>query len=288
MLTLPDGRRLSYLAAGARDGYPVIYCHGFPSSRFEALNFDQAARRRGITLIAADRPGYGQSGFLEQRTLRAWAKDVAALADALGLERFSVMGVSGGAPYALACALDMPERVERLALVGGIGPMDAPGATEGMGRVPASFVACARRWPHLATFAYARLAGPVMYRFPRLVTRLLSSAAPDADRAVIDSPWQRRLQWASYREAFRQGGRGAAWDLRLYTQPWELDPGHLSVPSFLWHGEADRTVPAAMGRAYAVQIPHCRARFLPGEGHFSLTANHAGGILADLPGGAGT
>jgi pimeloyl-ACP methyl ester carboxylesterase len=211
---------------------------------------------------------------------------MAALADALGLGRFSLLGVSGGAPYALACALSMPERVDRLAMVCGLGPLNPAGATRGMGRVPATFVACARRWPRIATAVYAHLVGPLMYHVPWLVTRILSSAAPEADRAVINRPEQQRMQWASYREAFRGGGRGPAWDLRLYTQPWRLEPARLAVRTWLWHGEADRTVPVAMGRAYAGQIPGCRALFFPGEGHFSLTANHAGEILSVLAAGS--
>src|SRR3954471_17322215 len=95
-ITLPGGRRLGYAKYGDPDAMPVLYCHGFPSCRLEPSMLPVS----GIRLIALDRPGYGLSEPLPGRTLRDWPRDVAAAADALGLHRFAVVGVSGGAPYA--------------------------------------------------------------------------------------------------------------------------------------------------------------------------------------------
>jgi pimeloyl-ACP methyl ester carboxylesterase len=81
---------------------------------------------------------------------------------------------------------------------------------------------------------------------------------------------------------FRQGGRGPAWELYLFTRRWDIDASRVPTETLLWHGEADRTVPPAMGRRYAALIPRCRARFLPEEGHFSLPVHHAAEILGEL------
>ena len=77
-----------------------------------------------MRLIAPDRPGVGLSGLQPNRTLLDWPRDVESLADALGIERFAVLGWSLGAPHALACAYGIPERVTRTATVGGPVPLD--------------------------------------------------------------------------------------------------------------------------------------------------------------------
>src|SRR6185312_3853086 len=101
---LADGRTLACLELGDPSGPPVLYFHGYPGSRLEARVAAAAARRLGLRLLAVDRPGFGQSTFQTGRSIGAWAADVAALADRLALGRFSIVGVSGGGPYALACA----------------------------------------------------------------------------------------------------------------------------------------------------------------------------------------
>ena len=96
-ITLPDGRRLAYAEFGTPDGRPVLYFHGAPSSRLEPLLVgDDAWRAHGLRVIAPDRPGVGLSDFLPKRGFSQWPNDVVALADALGLERFGVIGMSGG------------------------------------------------------------------------------------------------------------------------------------------------------------------------------------------------
>ena len=126
-ITLPDGRRLGCAEYGDPDAMPVLYCHGFPSCRLEPSMLPVS----GIRLIALDRPGYGLSDPLPGRTLLDWPRDVAAAADALGLGRFAVAGVSGGAPYAAACAALLKDRVMGLALICGIAPPGKAGKPAG-------------------------------------------------------------------------------------------------------------------------------------------------------------
>ena len=96
LLTLPDGRKLAYAEFGKPDGYPVLYCHGIPSSRLEPLLFgDGVLSQFGLRLIAPDRPGMGGSDFQTDRSFSDWPEDVGFLVETLGLDRFSVLGVSG-------------------------------------------------------------------------------------------------------------------------------------------------------------------------------------------------
>jgi pimeloyl-ACP methyl ester carboxylesterase len=132
-IRLKDGRLLGYAEYGAPEGKPVFYCHGFPSSRLDWPIFDSdaIATRLNARIIAADRPGTGLSDFKSGRQILDWPDDVIELADALQVDRFAMLGISGGGPYAEACALKIPRRLTATAIVCGMGPSEAPGAKEG-------------------------------------------------------------------------------------------------------------------------------------------------------------
>ena len=119
---LPDGRELAWLELGDAKDPAVFVFHGSPGSRLQ-VSFDggavEAARVRSI---AVDRPGYGHSSFQRDRRLADWASDISRLADHLHLDRFSVVGISGGGPHAAACARFLPDRVRAAGIVSGVGP----------------------------------------------------------------------------------------------------------------------------------------------------------------------
>src|SRR5215831_6622757 len=126
---LADGRRIGYAEWGDADGRPLLYFHGWPGSRLEGRLGAEAARASGVRLVALDRPGMGLSDRLPRRRLIDWPSDVAAVADALGLRRFAVLGISGGGPYAVACARMLADRLIGVGVVSSLAPMDAPGVT---------------------------------------------------------------------------------------------------------------------------------------------------------------
>src|SRR5688572_13305635 len=120
---LADGRHIGYAEFGDPDGATVLALHGTPGSRFMFALTDQAARARGLRIVAPERPGYGLSDFHCRTTLAPTADDMTAFADALQLGRLAVIGVSGGAPFALAAAAAMPARTVLLALISPVGPI---------------------------------------------------------------------------------------------------------------------------------------------------------------------
>jgi pimeloyl-ACP methyl ester carboxylesterase len=278
---LADGRRLGHRVYGDPDGQPVFYFHGFPGSRIEARLADRIAARRHIRLIALDRPGFGLSEFKPHRTILQWPDDVIQLADSLRIERFAAVGVSGGGPYAAACALKIPQRLSAVSIVCGLGPLGTPSGTDGMvWRNYLTFVV-GRRLPWLASIFFSRMARRVR-RNPEGMLGGIIGALPDPDKAVFANPEVRAALKDNVVEAFRAGSRGAACELLLLTRPWGFALKDISVPVKLWHGEADVSVPPSMGRYQARTIPNCRAVFHPGEGHFSLVINHMEEILSDL------
>jgi pimeloyl-ACP methyl ester carboxylesterase len=142
-LRLRDGRSLGYLDIGEVGTPPVILFHGSPGSRLDAfyLPSDELAAT-GVRMLAPDRPGLGRSDPRPRQSFREGVADAAGLADALGLEKFAVIGVSGGGPYAAACAEWLPERLTAAALVSGVGPSTLPGSPPAWARL-----ATCSRWP---------------------------------------------------------------------------------------------------------------------------------------------
>jgi len=280
--TLADGRNLRYAIYGDESGYPVIYCHGFPASRIEAGLFTEQAKASGVCLIAPDRPGYGGSDFLENRGFMDWPSDVSALADHRHLDQYAVLGISGGGPYALSCGVMPDSRLKKIAVVCALGPMDQREAIRDMGLPARVLIGFARAYPRLATGVYSVMVGPLLHRFPRAVIAILNRAAPEVDHVVLDDEKKRAIYIQAFQQAFSQSGRGPARDLVLYTHPWDFSFSDVKPTINLWHGEADRTVPAEMGHNYARFLPHCKARFLPDEGHFSLPLRIIDDVFATL------
>src|SRR5437879_7300478 len=132
LMQLADGRELAWAEMGDPVGYPVFAFHGTPGSRHQVLIDPAPAHAAGARVIAPDRPGCGSSTRQRRRTLEGWANDVAELADHLGVGHFAVLGISGGGPYAAACARSLPDRVSAAAMVSGYANLAKPGSEAGM------------------------------------------------------------------------------------------------------------------------------------------------------------
>jgi pimeloyl-ACP methyl ester carboxylesterase len=266
---LRDGRSLGYGEYGTRDGEPGFYFHGHPGSRLEAEFAAEAAAQAGLRIVALDRPGYGLSDFQPDRKILDWPRDVEEVADALGFERFSVLGSSGGGPYALACAHELPERVTRAGVVSSVGPYDAPGATDGMRWQNRIGFQLGARFPPLARLIMSSMERQLR-RSPERTLDAVAEAMSPADAEVARRPKVRAVLARVIVEAFRQGSRGAAMDVVLLGRPWGFRLEEIEPVVFLWQGEADVLAPPAMGRYLAAQIPDCRATFFPEDGHLLL------------------
>jgi pimeloyl-ACP methyl ester carboxylesterase len=279
---LRDGRVLAYAEHGDPNGRPVFYSyfHGYPGSRLGARLSHEAAARAGVRLIALERPGFGRSSFQPGRTIAGWADEVAEAADALGIHRFAVAGVSGGGPYAAACAAKLAPRLTGAAIISGLGPLDVRESARGLGPVMRGLAWLGRRLPFLVALAMW-LTRLLASRFTDAFIRLTSRNVPESDKALLRRPEVWSAIRDDLREAFRQGSRAAAHELSLYLRPWGFRLNQIAMEVQLWHGEADTNVPVVMGRYVARAIPRCRARLYPGEGHM-LVLDHFDEILAAL------
>jgi len=281
-LRLPDGRQLASSEYGDPAGRPVVYCHGFPSSRHEALLLHDNAVAEGARVIAIDRPGYGESDYQPGRAILDWPADVAAVADQLELERFSVMGVSGGGPYALACAARIPERLSGCALVCALGPIYLDELLATMHWAPRSQLTMARSTPILSHILFGALTAGILAYWPETVENFRALSVPEVDRRELEKDPIRRILNSTIRDAVRSGARGVRQDLMLYTRPWGIHFDEIRYPIRLWHGDADGTVPVAHTRWYSAHLPRAAANYLANEGHYSLPLRRSAEILRAL------
>ncbi len=254
---LSDGRCLGYAEYGEPNGKPVLLFHGNPGSRYEWLRVADAETMSGIRAIAPERPGFGVSDFQPRRTHLDWAKDIAELADHLGLDQFAVIGFSSGGAHALACAWALPERITALGLISCVAPLEVPGIMAGMS------------WPNKRELLLAR-ASPLLawLWMARVARRALRDARKRTEEATDETERQKRdAILLNLTEAFRSGARGCAYELTLRSRPWAFDVTEVTTKSFLWQGEADDNVPPPMGRYLATVLPGCEATFVPGARH---------------------
>jgi pimeloyl-ACP methyl ester carboxylesterase len=265
LLTLPDGRRLACAEYGDPNGLPVLGLHGTPGSRLMFALADKAARDRGIRLIAPERPGYGLSDYCPSANLAQVAEDLSVVADAYGLERFAIIGISGGAPFAVATAASLSDRVSLLALVCPVGEL-ADGRLRLSRFQRFVFRRLARR-PWASRLFFRRLRAMV-FKSPDGAYRWLLARVRTPDRELLARPEVRANLQAAVGEGLRPGVEGAAQDLRLYCAPWGLHLADIDVPAIVWQGSDDSVVPPAASYALARALPNCRLDVIPGAGHY--------------------
>lgn len=273
LVRLRDGRRVAIACHGDPRGWPIFVFHGIPVSRLGHEFTDAPARERGLRVLCPDRPGIGLSDPKPGRTIRGYPDDVAAIADALGLERFAVVGLSGGGPYALACGAKIPGRVTAVGVMAGIGPLDRPGALEGMTETDLRLLDLSLRQPLLAQMILSVTATLAMFA-PAVLVRQFANELGEPDSGFLQDQ-ECELGAAGVMgtmvEAFRQGAAGPAEEYRLCGLPWGFDLADVRVPVWLWQGEEDRMTPVHHAEDMASRLPLVALRLLPGTGHLSLT-----------------
>ena len=261
---LPDGRTLRVHDVGEGD-HAVLWQHGTPNVGVPPAPLYDVARRLGLRWVGHDRPGYGGSTRAPGRTVASVAADVAAVADALGVEQFAVVGHSGGGPHVLACAALLGDRVTAAVSFAGLAPRDATGLDWYAG---------------MAAADVASLRAAEAGREARLAHEATPATTEEepvaADRRAHDGPW-RWLETVTGPEA-GAGLEGLVEDDLAFVAPWGFDPADVRRPVLLVHGGADPVVPSAHSRWLAERCPSTRLQILPGEGHVSVLESAAAAL----------
>ena len=277
---LADGRWLSYRQYGPSGGPLVFYFHGTPGSRLELSLCDGECCCTGARVIAVDRPGLGRSSYQGGRRILDWTCDIEQLAAALGYadSRFGILGLSGGAPYAAACAAKIPRRLTHVAIVSGHAPLGACGTCPGDHDRLVELISRRQRLGKLSLKVVSRR----LQRRPDKVIEHVTKDWAAADRQlVLCNPKHYRDIVACMREAVRCGPQGLVTDIRLLEQPWGFCVSDIrDVPVSIWQGGCDRIVTPSMGRYFHKQIEGSQLVTDPKAGHVTMLKNHSNEILS--------
>jgi pimeloyl-ACP methyl ester carboxylesterase len=261
-----DGRTLHAYSWGAGDRV-VMWHHGTPNVGTPPAPLFAAAERLGVRFIGYDRPGYGRSTAVPDRPVWSAATDAAVVADALGVDRFAVLGHSGGGPHALACAALLPGRVTAAVSISGLAPFTADGLDWFAGIGPAGVAS-------LRAAADGRAAKEAYVADPA-ATGIDFTAA---DWAALEGAWG----WfgSVVEPAVASGPAPLIDDDLAYVGDWGFDPAAIATPVLLVHGADDLVVPAAHSAWLAGRIKGAELRLAPGAGHISVLPEHAEDALA--------
>jgi pimeloyl-ACP methyl ester carboxylesterase len=264
-----DGRQLAVKVSGHPTGHPVFMLHGTPGSRVGPFPKTRVLYELGVRLISFDRPGYGSSDRLDPRRVADVAPDVVTIADALEVDRFAVIGRSGGGPHALACAALLPDRVTRAGVLVSLAPWAAEGLDwfAGMTESNAREYTAVASNPELLTARLVETTARIKSNPASHVTEL-GPEMPAADRRVVADVSIRALLAQNFAEALRNSAAGWIDDALAFCSPWGFNLADIRVPVLLWHGESDVFAPVAHARWLADQIPHAIMSIRPGSAHF--------------------
>jgi pimeloyl-ACP methyl ester carboxylesterase len=266
-LRLPDGRALAYADHGDPAGTPVVLVGGLGDSRLTRHPNDELTASLGVRLIGVDRPGTGGSDPHRGARLADWADDLRALADALSLERFGLVGWSMGGPFAAAGAAGLGDRVGGLALVASFAPFEDGNA--GLDARTAQGFGMAARSPLFVLPFMAPMARRARRHPARFVAGLFADAS-ESDRAAVERPGVRAMMEIAAAEAFRQGARPVSREMALIARPWGLALDAISAPVRLWYGADDHLTGPAVGARLAARIPGAELETVPDAGHMVL------------------
>lgn len=273
LITLNDGQQLSYMEYGKKEGIPVFYFHGFPGSHLDVKLFtnDDELLKNNIRLIAVDRPGYCESNAIDNRSLIDWALSMENFADLLDLEKFSIMAYSGGAPFAYACAHQMPDRLNEVVIVSGMTPANAPEAKKGAAMmIPKA--------PKLILKGMMKM----LQSKPEKLEANMRKGFPEVDQLVYDVPEVKAVMMGTIDLGLRNGYLGAYQDAVIYKNYWDFDLSDIELPIRLYHGEQDLNVKIESALYVIDKLPNCISKVYPDEGHLSLIYIHAHEIMRTL------
>jgi pimeloyl-ACP methyl ester carboxylesterase len=234
---------------GDPNGEPVLYFHGFPGSGNDGnlFDFNNIGIASNTRIIGIDRPGIG----------------------------FSILGISGGGPYALACAYAIPERLHSVSIISGMGPFDYQESMIGKAMLVPKQNRFVRRLIALGLKAGAM-------KSPDKLKEKIKKTLPAADIKYLSQPNKMSLLIDIFNDCFSQGLKGYLYEAKLYRRKWGFNISEINTNVYLWHGTSDNNVNIELAKRIASEIPNCKSTFIENEGHFSIAGKYLEKILIEM------
>ena len=278
LIKLRNGNNIGYAIYGNKKNFPIFYFHGWPGSRFELKNIP--LKKKKCFIIALERPGYGISDPISKFKILDWPKIVLEVANKLKIKKFSIIGVSGGAPFALACANTIKnKRLKSIAIVCALAPNKAKGMDKGrvgmllnLGRKP--FIS----WLIFNFLRMRLLNGNLEKSFNKWKNKI---SLPEIDLKLFTIDRGKRLM-ENFKEAVKHGTKGVHRDANLYSNYWGFKLKNIKKKIFVWHGDKDLTVPIITNKYYKKKLKNKEIFIKPNEGHFSICYNFMNDIIQQV------
>jgi pimeloyl-ACP methyl ester carboxylesterase len=261
-------RRLGFAEFGAPNGRAVFWLHGTPGARrqipVEARVFAETANLR---IIGVDRPGIGSSTPYQYENVLGFSRDLETIADTLGIDKFAVVGLSGGGPYTLACAAAMPDRVVAAGVLGGVAPTIGPDAIGGglmsLGSAVAPIIEVVGGPLRIAASTIIRIVRPIAS--PAL--DLYAYVSPEGDRRLLLRPEFKAMFLDDLLNGSRKQLAAPFADVVVFARDWGFTLDEVQVPVRWWHGDRDHIIPFSHGQHVVDRLPDAQLFHLPGESH---------------------
>ena len=261
-------------------GAPVMVFHGTPACGAGFAWADAPARERGLRLIAPDRPGVGLTSRLPSWTVADYPAQIRALADALGVERFSVWGYSGGGPYAAACAALPADRVTSVVVAAGMGQMGVWATIDEFEKTDRQMLGLVTKHPAVARVVLGTT-GRLARMSPKSAMKSFEKQLNASDLEILAGLGPPAEVMVLFTQAFLRGAHGVVADYAAIAQPWGIEVERIDVPMAIFHGDADTMVPVRHAQELANRVPAARLTVWPAAGHLGTIA-HVGEVLDAL------
>jgi pimeloyl-ACP methyl ester carboxylesterase len=275
-------RQIGFAEFGDPQGRAVFWLHGTPGARRQIpVEARVYAEKKHIRLIGVDRPGIGSSTPFQYRNVLAFADDLRTIADVLGIDEMAVIGLSGGGPYALACAAAMPDRVVVTGVLGGVAPTIGPEAISGglmsLGSAVAPLMPLIGLPLRLVAVGLIQLIRPLGSRAVDMYGRV----SPEGDRRLLARPEFKAMFLDDLLNGSRKQMAAPFADIVVFARDWGFRLEEVKVPVRWWHGDKDHIIPFAHGEHVVSLLPDAELYTLPGESHLA-GLGYAEEILANL------
>ena len=285
LFTARDGRTLDVLVGGDASSRTALVCHhGTPSDATIWNDWHVDAMENKLRLISVSRPGYAFSERKSGRSVSCAAADVEDVLDALAIEKFLVIGWSGGGPHALACAALLPERCIAASILAGVGPHGEPDldSLSDMGpeniehkKIAIQGEAALREWAKTNAADWFTIADEDL-------AAALGGLVPEIDVYALNEQGQAKIWASSIRRCLQNGIDGYIDDSLVFCKYWGFRPADIRIPVTVWQGDLDLMVPFTHGQWLIKHIPKAKGMLEIGHGHISLIADKKQAIIEDL------
>jgi len=272
-IKLQDDRTFSYAEYGVPNGYPIIYCHGSQSSRLEMHHDVSFATDNNLRIITIDRPGHGLSDFNPKGSIQSFAIDVAELTTHLNIKKYSVIGMSAGAPFAMGIALAHKNQIDNLSIVSGFAPFNDKSKSY-LKKEVKILLQLAKSIPLLLRFLL-KIQRFQLKKNPSKALKQFLKVMSEPDQLILKNPAVLEVIERMFTEAFRNGSKGVAYEIsKILVRDWNININEIDVPTTIYQGKEDNNVPFAWAESLQAEIPNSQLKVYPKEGHL-LVFEHA-------------